>query len=459
MVLQVNTDRPWEEISIPPALDAMKSMLSRDEKQYLIWLTSEKYEGWGAIVELGAWLGSSTVALAEGLRRRGATSMIESFDLFRWETYMSDAVSADLNAGDDFLPLFMREVGDYAHWIQAHKVDLLNYTWEGGPIEILFIDSAKTWDLTNAVLKSFGPRLLPGRSRVVLQDFRYGYAHCLPLIFDSRPDVWKQVEDLKAGPTVTFVPLKPLFGPSGIDVNYSEESFPLASADHVLRNRISREENPNGRQLLQALYRKYLIDGPLDEALVLRQEVLASGIDEAELRTVENVDVVLQPRGWAAYDSGDYQAARTIAERCISLPGEKSFYVLALLGFSCLRLGDRAAAEQAMEEARRLDPDHLSGNLFRVELAVMDGLQAQAQDGALNVLKSAKGDETTIQWALNLLSEAWRLQGSGVSHAETLAGLAPFLGESPSFAACLAREESCAEDGGTDRERNGTVSA
>jgi predicted O-methyltransferase YrrM/Flp pilus assembly protein TadD len=443
----MTNERPWEQVSLPPALTGMKSMLSSDEMQYLTWLASGKYEGWGAIVELGVWLGSSTAALAEGLRRRGAPATIHSFDLFVWESYMAEAAFTDLKPGDDFLPLFLKQIGDYSSWVEAHKVDLLNYKWDGGPIEILFVDSAKTWDLANAILKGFGAHLSPGRSRVVLQDFRYGYAYCLPLIFDSRPDLWKQIEDVRFGPTVTFVPLKPLFGASGIEADYSEESFPLSVAGPLLRSRIAREEPPSRRQLLQGLYRKYLIDGPLDEARALRAEVLALGIDESDLRTLENIDIVLQPRGWAAYQAGDYQAARAIAERSVSLSTDKSIYALILLGFSCLRLGDREGAERAMEEARHLNPEHPPVMLFRVETAVGDGLYEQAEAEALKVLKTGPLDESTIQWALNLLSRVWQLRENRESSSATLAELAPYLGKSPSYAALLERENTSHIDG------------
>jgi len=156
----------------------------------LIWLAEEKFEGWGAIVELGVWLGSSSAALAEGLRRQNSAAKIHSLDLFRWENYMTDLAGPVLKEGDDFLPLYLKETAPYSRWIEPRKADLMNASWDGGPIEILFVDSAKTWDLANAILNGFGRHLVAGRSRIVLQDFRFPYAHCLPLIFDSRPDVF-----------------------------------------------------------------------------------------------------------------------------------------------------------------------------------------------------------------------------------------------------------------------------
>jgi hypothetical protein len=400
------TRRPWTTVALPAAVTSVRSMLSDEERQYLTWLTAERYEGWGAIVELGVWLGSSSVALAEGLRRSGATAIIRSFDLFRWEEYMAEAVSTELKPGDDFLPLYLRETSAYAPQIQARKVDLMTCSWDGGPIEMLFVDSAKTWELTNAILNGFGPHLVPGRSRVVLQDFRYHFAHCLPLIFDSRPDVWKQVEDVESGSTVTFMPLRPLFGRGGITADYAEDSFPLASADHLLKSRIAREEPAAAAQLKAMLYRKYLIDGPMDEARRLREELLAGGFDASEMKVLEDIEYILHPRAFAAMEQGDYAAARAIAERCLAVPGKRTAYSLNLLGFALLRSGERAGAERTFDEILTMAPGFPSAVLARVELALEDGRVEDAAAGARDVLDAQPADELTIQWATNLLARA-----------------------------------------------------
>ena len=70
---------PWAELSLPPEITKMRSMLSHEEKQYLVWLTAVKFEGWGAIVDLGPWLGSSA-ALAEG---RCGEAEKEALDVLR----------------------------------------------------------------------------------------------------------------------------------------------------------------------------------------------------------------------------------------------------------------------------------------------------------------------------------------------------------------------------------------
>src|SRR5579872_1359184 len=105
--------RPWERVSLSPELARMRAMLSYEERQYLTWLTAERFEGWGAIVDLGPWLGGSSALLAEGVRRQGKKNRIFSFDLFKWDRrYMEPHAPEGLQDGDDFLHLFVREVGD-----------------------------------------------------------------------------------------------------------------------------------------------------------------------------------------------------------------------------------------------------------------------------------------------------------------------------------------------------------
>jgi hypothetical protein len=50
---------------------------------------------------------------------------------------MSLAADSGRREGDDFLHLFLQKTAEYSPWIRAQKVDLLNYSWDGGPIEIL----------------------------------------------------------------------------------------------------------------------------------------------------------------------------------------------------------------------------------------------------------------------------------------------------------------------------------
>jgi tetratricopeptide (TPR) repeat protein len=432
--------RPWTALKLPSGLTGMRSMLSHEEKQYLTWLTAERYEGWGAIVDLGPWLGSSSASLAEGLRRCGKPAKVRSFDLFRWEpSYMEAIAHEQLPEGADFLPSFTREIGGYSPWIEARKQDLMQYSWQGGPIEILFVDAAKSWELTNAILRGFGTNLVPGRSRIVLQDFRYFETHWLPLIFDSRPDLWQEIESVKQGTTVTFHPLKALDGPGGIQSDYSEDTFPLAVAEPILRNRMAREDQANRSLLLRALYRKVLAEGTPEAVHAAREELHRARLPAAELQSLQRVWTMLVPLGWKAYDRHDYRKARMLAERCFLGNAERPVYAVVLLGLSLLRLGDLEGARACIEEAYSRLPEFLPAKLYRAELAVAEGRYRDAEADSLDVLKGSGGDDTHTDYALTVLEQAWAGEERWEHARKLLHSLRDSLGARPAFLTALAR--------------------
>ncbi|HIP80624.1 MAG TPA: hypothetical protein EYH07_19455, partial [Kiloniellaceae bacterium] len=58
------------DVELPP-LREVPGMTSASECRYLYWLASSQLSGAGQLVEIGSWLGRSTMHLAAGLRRTG----------------------------------------------------------------------------------------------------------------------------------------------------------------------------------------------------------------------------------------------------------------------------------------------------------------------------------------------------------------------------------------------------
>ena len=79
--------RPAESTTLPVEVRSVKTMLSAQELELLYTLARDQYTGRGEIVDGGAFLGGSTLALANGLRdnRRvqDKNGRIHSYDLFR----------------------------------------------------------------------------------------------------------------------------------------------------------------------------------------------------------------------------------------------------------------------------------------------------------------------------------------------------------------------------------------
>lgn len=68
-------------------------MTSSEEQNYFKRYAQDIYSGVGEIVDLGCWLGSTTIPLAQGLRENFNMSTkgkrIHAYDLFVWEKWMN----------------------------------------------------------------------------------------------------------------------------------------------------------------------------------------------------------------------------------------------------------------------------------------------------------------------------------------------------------------------------------
>lgn len=180
-----------DEELLPIASDKL-SMLSFEERSYLQNYARNDYTGSGEIVDLGCWLGSSTIPLAIGLERNAKVEAkeerIHAYDIFIWRSSYMDqhlvgtASEGKYKEGDSFVEEFVERTYPWSHLIQVYSGDLNRIGWDQRPIEFLFIDAMKSWDLANSILKNFFPSLMPGLSLVVHQDFAHFYCVWIHLI-------------------------------------------------------------------------------------------------------------------------------------------------------------------------------------------------------------------------------------------------------------------------------------
>ena len=153
-------------------------MISEQEQTLLYRLAAERYDGSGAIIDAGCFLGGSTAAFVDGLRanpRKLPQSPVHSYDLFipDWGVKgpyqpAEDAIPSD---GDSTLPRFRELMGDRLERVHVHAGDILDDEWSGGAVSILFIDLAKTWSINDHVNREFFPSLVPHESVVIQQDY------------------------------------------------------------------------------------------------------------------------------------------------------------------------------------------------------------------------------------------------------------------------------------------------
>jgi hypothetical protein len=168
--------QPWRS-RLPDlrAINPIPSMICEDESRFLHWIARNHLSGAGHIVDVGPLAGGSTHALCSGLAlnpRAAGRTKVHSYDLWRffsgWERFFPGVTP---KVGDDIYPLFRKNLQAFKDVVVAHPGDLRKHRWDGGLIEILFIDSAKSLDLWTHVLREFLPHCIPGRTLIVQQDW------------------------------------------------------------------------------------------------------------------------------------------------------------------------------------------------------------------------------------------------------------------------------------------------
>lgn len=170
--------KPWNngDVVFPAELFSVPSMLSNEERRMLYYLTLYEYSGEGAIADLGAFLGGSTICFAAALQQRFPDMRkIHSYDLFKLgdyerKQYFPSNAPADLKTRQ----LFDRYLSAYSHLIDTHEGDILGFPWDGGPLEFMFVDIAKSYKVFDHLLLSYFPALMPGRSLIIMQDYLWG---------------------------------------------------------------------------------------------------------------------------------------------------------------------------------------------------------------------------------------------------------------------------------------------
>jgi hypothetical protein len=175
--------KPWEDGKAPNELYVPKGMVGPEERRCYYWLAKNWLSGRGHIVDAGAFLGSSTYCFANGAaaggrREYGGEPLIHAFDYFKVvDQYVGESITRDFRPiadGESYLDIFEGQTADYRDMIKTYAGNFLDHRWSGRPIEILFIDIAKTAELNAHAIGEFFGSLVPGQSALIHQD----YFHC-----------------------------------------------------------------------------------------------------------------------------------------------------------------------------------------------------------------------------------------------------------------------------------------
>lgn len=137
-----------------------------------------EWTGQGTAMELGCWLGATSVPLLEGLVEAGYDQPFWAFD--RWKANAAEQVKARnqkqrILVGQDLLPLYLENVNKVYDNIQAHKGNIPNIlrTYSRDPIELCMFDAPKRNPTFRDSIRMLIPHFIPGVTVLGLLDYYF----------------------------------------------------------------------------------------------------------------------------------------------------------------------------------------------------------------------------------------------------------------------------------------------
>lgn len=248
-------------------------------------------------MDLGSFLGESTVALAEGLGQNDTVSSLDervhAYDLFRWQAWMESPVQGTrfegkYAIGDSFLPAFVEQVSPWRRYIRVYEGDLSSIGWTvNRPIEYLFVDAMKNWHLCNEILRKFFVHLKPGRSFVHHQDFAHFHTYWIHLITHRFREFLVPVDHGYLWSSRVFLLRKPI--PSGmLDGEWALSHFTIDECNDAFDYSIEICDDRCKPNILAALAKLYLDKGEIDMAKVTVERA-ARGGEKSEASIVRSM--------------------------------------------------------------------------------------------------------------------------------------------------------------------------
>ena len=209
-------------------------MTSMEEQLFLEDYAQNEYSGKGEIVELGCWLGSSTISLARGLKAnsfvKNKNQRLHAYDLFIWfsvgmeKLVSGTSLEGKYQDGDSFLDEYLQRIAPWRDLVEVCPGDLTEIGWQRGNIEFLFVDAMKSWELTNSIIKNFFPYLVEEFSLVVHQDFAHFYTAWIHLVMYRLREYFSPVDIPSLYPSKVFRYLKQI-PESLLETIYSFDDF------------------------------------------------------------------------------------------------------------------------------------------------------------------------------------------------------------------------------------------
>ena len=213
---------PWSDIE--PTASHIPGMISNEERQYCEYL-GRFFRGVGEAVELGPWLGCSTCHIVAGLavNPNFVGRKLHVCDNFVWQADWMDNWIDPADRPDhlaDFRHLFDRYTAGFAENLVVQKrsiaqtpdnIGVADLTWDGRPVEILYVDCGRTMDVNEAWYHKFLPAMIPDTTMIIMQD--WGTHRIVPVkwfnqvkqFIESKGSALQPIHELRQGDAATFI--------------------------------------------------------------------------------------------------------------------------------------------------------------------------------------------------------------------------------------------------------------
>ena len=106
--------------------------------------------------------------------------------------------------GESFQEACREQTEPWKDNIRFYPGDLSSIGWSHGPIEFLFVDAMKSWQLTNSIIHDFYPSLIPGISTIVQQDFGNSDVYWIHLISYRLREYFQPIYDIRYSESLCF---------------------------------------------------------------------------------------------------------------------------------------------------------------------------------------------------------------------------------------------------------------
>ncbi|HWX97246.1 MAG TPA: hypothetical protein VNZ01_10395 [Solirubrobacteraceae bacterium] len=184
-----------------------------------------------------------------------ADEVVFSYDRFEVEEYTVPNFSSSLPSpkiGSSFRHVFDGNLRGFEERLHVREGDVCNIGWHGEPIELLFLDILKSWEINDLFLNQFFGCLIPG-AVVVQQDYAYGFCPWIHITMELLSDYFTWIS----------------YVPHASYVYVLEREIPESLLRLQLRSDLSRNEK---RTLMERAVAR--ADGEVKAMLQLAQTML-----------------------------------------------------------------------------------------------------------------------------------------------------------------------------------------